>query len=363
MKKKGFVFALVVCILGSLFTSCSPELTQRTIVIGVLLPTTSSERWIYDGDALRTSLTAKGYKVEVRYAEDDIKLQLQQLKELLESGVHCLVVAAIDSVPLADELDAAAKRGIPVISYDRLLMNTNSISYYVSFDNKGCGTVIGEYILNKYNLPAMKDSGRSFTIEFLMGSPDDNNAVYLYNGMMEVLKPYLDNGVLKCLSGQTTFEETCILRWSEEGAYKRTGMLLDGFYKERNLDIICSAFDGFAYGAKRAFLERGFEPNTEAWPCITGQDAEIAAVRAVVDGSQSMTVFKDTRLLAAKCISMIDNIFHGLVPEINDKNSYFNGKMKVQSYLCKPVVVERDNVKPVLVDSGYYTSGIVGIEN
>lgn len=323
--------------------------------VGVAMPTQSSERWINDGANMKSKLEALGYEVDLQYAEDDVQAQVSQIENMIASGVNCLVIASIDSQALVNVEEQAKAAGIPIIAYDRLLMDTDAVSYYATFDNKGVGTAIGKYIEEKKDLVAAQKAGESYTIEFFMGSPDDNNAVMLYNGVMEVLKPYLDDGTLVCKSGRTSFEDTCILRWSQETAQQNCENYLTGFYADEKLDIACSAFDGFAYGIKAALEGAGYTLGAD-WPLITGQDAELMAVKNIISGYQTMSIYKDTRLLADKCVTMVQAVLEGTEPEINDTEQYDNNKIVVPSYLCTPVAVDVDNYQEMIVDGGYYTA-------
>ena len=318
--------------------------------VGVAMPTQSSERWIKDGDNMKKQLEALGYEVDLQYAEDDIPTQQSQLETMIAQGVSCLVVAAIDSGALVNVLDQAKQANIPVIAYDRLLMDTDAVSYYASFDNEGVGRKIGEYIETKADLA---NASEPQTIEFFMGSPDDNNAVLLHKGVMSVLDKYLKDGKLVCKSGRTSFEDTSILRWSQETAQQNCENYLTGFYADEDLDIACSAFDGFAYGIKAALEGAGY--NADNWPLITGQDAEVMAVKNIIEGKQTQTIFKDTGLLAEKCVTMVQAVVEGSEPEINDTETYDNHKLVVPSYLCEPVSLDKDNYKELVIDSGYYT--------
>ena len=322
--------------------------------VGVAMPTQSSERWINDGANMKKQLEALGYEVDLQYAEDDVQMQVSQIENMIASGVNCLVIASIDSSALVNVEEQAKSAGIPIIAYDRLLMDTDAVSYYATFDNKGVGTAIGQYIKDKKELDKARAEGKSYTIEFFMGSPDDNNALFLYNGLMEVLQPYLDDGTLVCESGRTSFEDTCILRWSQETAQQNCENYLTGFYADKKLDICASAFDGFAYGCKAALEGAGYKVG-EDWPLITGQDAELMATKNIISGFQTMSIYKDTRLLAEKCVTMVQAVLQGAEPEINDTTQYNNGKIVVPSYLCTPVAVDKDNYKKVIVDGGYYT--------
>jgi putative multiple sugar transport system substrate-binding protein len=321
-------------------------------VVGVAMPTQSSERWINDGSNMKAQLEALGYEVELQYAEDDVQMQVSQIENMIASGVDCLVIASIDSFALTGVEAQAKEAGIPIIAYDRLLMETDAVSYYASFDNEGVGRAIGEYIEQAKDLA---NATESYTIEFFMGSPDDNNAVLLYNGVMKVLQPYLDNGTLVCKSGRTSFDETCILRWSQETAQKNCEDYLAGFYADEDLDICCTAFDGFAYGCRSALEGAGYKLG-ENWPLITGQDAELMATKNIISGYQTMSIAKDTRTLAEKCVTMVNAVLTGAEPEINDTTTYNNGVFVVPSYLCTPVAVDANNYQEVLVDTGYYTA-------
>lgn len=333
--------------------TATQEVTTKTEAggkVGVAMPTQSSERWINDGANMKAQLEALGYEVDLQYAEDDVQMQVSQIENMIASGVNCLVIASIDSSALVNVEAQAKDAGIPIIAYDRLLMDTDAVSYYATFDNKGVGTAIAKYVEDKLDLA---NASESYTIELFMGSPDDNNAVFLYNGVMEVLQPYFDNGTLVCKSGRTSFEDTCILRWSQETAQQNCENYLTGFYADEDLDICLTAFDGFAYGCKAALEGAGY--TAENWPIITGQDAELMATKNIISGKQTMSIYKDTRLLAEKCVKMVQAVLEGAEPEINDTEQYNNGKIVVPSYLCTPVAVDQDNYKTIIVDGGYYT--------
>lgn len=324
-------------------------------VVGIAMPTQSSERWINDGANMKKQLEALGYEVLLQYAEDDVQMQVSQIENFVAQQVDCLVIAAVDSGALTSVEAQAKSAGIPIIAYDRLLMDTDAVSYYASFDNEGVGRAIGEYVETAKELATAKDEGRTYTIEFLMGSPDDNNAVLLHRGVMKVLQPYLDNGVLVCKTGRTSFEDTCILRWSQETAQQWCENYLASEYADEKVDILCTAFDGFAYGCRSALEAAGYTVG-EDWPLITGQDAELMASKNIISGHQTMSIYKDTRLLAEKCVSMVNAVLTGSEPEINDTETYNNNVLVVPSYLCTPVAVDVNNYEELLIGGGYYTA-------
>jgi len=317
--------------------------------VAVAMPTQSSERWMHDGANMKEQLEALGYEVDLQYAEDDVQAQVSQIENMIAAGANCLVIAAIDSDALVNVEQQAKDAGIPVIAYDRLLMNTDAVSYYATFDNKGVGTKIGEYIVQ--HCGATKDDPK--TIELFMGSPDDNNAHMLYAGLMEQIQPLLDEGALVCKSGQLDFDSNNTLRWDQQTAMKRCEDILTRYYADEDLDIIASAFDGLSYGCMSALEGAGY---TDAnWPMITGQDAELMACKHIISGKQTMSIYKDTRLLASKCVTMVQAVLEGAEPEINDTEQYNNGKIVVPSYLCEPVPVDKDNYKEIIIGGGYYT--------
>ena len=336
---------------GTLETGEQAESNGMTI--GICMPTQSSERWINDGNNMEKLLKSKGYEVKKQFAEDDPAEQVKQIENMIAQQVDALVIAAVDGNSLAAVCDQAKQNDIPVIAYDRLITDTDAISYYATFDNKGVGTKIGEYIKDKKELDKAKEAGESYTIEFFNGSPDDNNAKMLQEGIMEVLQPYLDAGTLVCKTGRTSFEDTCILRWSQETAQQWCENYLSSQYADEKLDIACSAFDGFSYGIKAALTGAGY--TEEDWPLITGQDAELMAVKNIIAGTQTMSISKDTRTLAEVASTMVDAVCQGKEPEVNDTETYDNGKIVVPSYQCEPIAVDKDNYKEILVDTGYYT--------
>ncbi len=322
--------------------------------VAIAMPTQSSERWINDGANMKAQLENLGYKVLLQYAEDDPQMQYSQIENFVGQQVDCIVIAAVDSGSLTGVEAQAKAAGIPVIAYDRLLMDTDAVSYYASFDNEGVGTAIAEYIVAAKDLEAARAAGESYTIEFFMGSPDDNNAVLLHRGIMKVLQPYLDDGTLVCKTGRTSFDETCILRWSQETAQQWCENYLASFYSDEDLDIACTAFDGFAYGVRAALEGAGY---TDAnWPLVTGQDAELMAVKNIISGKQTMSIYKDTRLLAEKCVTMVNAVLNGTEPEINDTTTYNNNVFVVPSYLCTPVAVDVNNYEEIIIGGGYYTA-------
>ena len=338
----------------------APAAEANGQTVGVAMPTQSSERWINDGADMKEQLEALGYTVDLQYAEDDVQAQVSQIENLIAKNVSCLVIAAVDSSALVNVEAQAKEAGIPIIAYDRLLMDTDAVSYYATFDNKGVGTAIAKYVEENMNLATAEADGKSYTVELFMGSPDDNNAVFLYNGVMEVLQPYFDSGVLVCESGQIDFESNNTLRWSQETAQQRCENILTANYADKKLDIAITAYDGLAYGVRSALEGAGYVVG-EDWPLITGQDAETMACKNILSGHQTMSICKDTSLLASKCVTMVQAVLEGTEPEINDTEQYNNNVITVPSYLCTPVPVDASNLEEVIVNGGIHSAADIGL--
>ena len=320
--------------------------------VGIEMPTQSAQRWIDDGNDLVEKLEALGYKTDLQYGEDKVENQVSQIENMITKGVDYLVIASIDGSALTDVLDKAAKEGITVIAYDRLLMGSENVDYYVTFDNFKVGTLTAQYIVDKLGLP---DAEGPFNMELFAGSPDDNNAVINYDGYMEVLGEYLDNGKIVVPSGQTEFNQIATLRWDGSTAQSRMDNLLSANYTDKNLDAVLSPYDPISLGVISSLKGVGYGSDSKPLPVITGQDANVAGVQSIMKNEQTMTIFKDTRLLAEATTNIIEALENGEEPEINDTETYDNGKKVVPSYLAEPIAVDIDNYKEVLIDSGYYT--------
>ena len=321
--------------------------------VGVAMPNKAFQRWNQDGANMKRALEEKGYRVELQYAENDVNTQVSQIENMITKGVDILVIAAIDGAAISDVLNQAKANNIKVIAYDRLIMNSENVDYYATFDNEMVGKIQAEFLIDKLNL---NGDGGPYNIEFFAGSPDDNNAVYFYKGAIETLRPYIDNGKLNVPSGQTDFAKVAINTWKSEIAQARMDNLLTAYYASGNkLDAILASNDTLAIGIIASLKNIGYNGKDRPFPIITGQDCDRPNVIALKNGEQAMSIFKDTRTLADKVVQMVDALLSGKEAEVNDTKTYDNGAKIVPTYLCAPVIVTRDNYKETLVDSGYYT--------
>jgi len=332
------------------------------LTVGVAMPTQTSERWIADGDAVKSGLEKAGYKVDLQYAGDDIPTQQQQIDQMITKGADLLIIASIDGTALANQLQAAADAKIPVIAYDRLIRDSENVDFYVTFDNYKVGVqqatslLTGLGVLKADGTPG--DKKGPFNVELFAGSLDDNNAHFFYKGAMDTLQPFINDGTLVVKSGQTDIEQVATLRWLQETAQKRMEDLLTSTYSDGSkVQGVLSPYDGLSRGIITALQNAGYGPGiAEGMPVVTGQDAEIASVKLINDGVQWSTIFKDTRKLADQSVKTAEAFLKGGTPEANDTESYDNGVKVVPSYLLSSDIVGKDEIQPLLIDSGYWTA-------
>lgn len=317
--------------------------------VGIAMPTKDLQRWSQDGENLKKKLEEKGIQTELQFANNDIGTQISQLENMITNGCNLLVVASIDGSALTNVLDTAKASGVTVIAYDRLIMNSDAVSYYATFDNTKVGKMQGQYIADALDLEH-KDG--PFNLEIVTGPTDDNNVVFFYGGAMEVLKPYMDAGKVVVPSGQVSRQECATPEWSNQKAQERMENILSSFYNDgKKLDAVLCSNDATAHGAASALAEN----YTGTWPVITGQDCEITNVKSIIEGKQAMSVFKDTRALASAVVDMVTALSEGKEVPVNDTKTYDNGTGIIPSFLVEPVAATKDNYKELLVDSGYYT--------
>ena len=317
--------------------------------VGVAMPTKDLQRWNQDGSNMQAELEAAGYEVDLQYASNDVATQVSQIENMINGGCSVLVIASIDGESLTTVLEGAKSKNIPVIAYDRLIKNTDAISYYATFDNYKVGQTQGQYIVDALDLD---NAEGPFNMEITGGSPDDNNATFFYNGAIDVLKPYMDAGKIVVPSGQIDFATVGTPAWATETAQARMENILSSNYSDgTTLHIALCSNDSTALGVENALAAN----YTGEYPVVTGQDCDIANVKNMIDGKQSMSVFKDTRTLASQVVKMVGQILKGETVEVNDTETYDNGTGVIPSYLCEPVFADANNYKEMLIDSGYYT--------
>ena len=288
--------------------------------------------------------------------------------QALYGGVDLLVVAAIDGEALNTAMDEAGEAGIPIIAYDRLIMNDN-VSYYVSFDNYTVGTLQGQYIVDTLDLD---NAAGPFNMEITAGDPADNNAGYFYQGAMDVLQPYIDAGKLVVVSGQTDFDTVATAQWDSQTAMERAQNVLASYYADgTQVDVWLCSNDSTALGVSQA-IQSDYAGSNQ--PIITGQDGDEANLKNLVDGLQSMTVYKAVANEAVVTLDLAIAILEGTTVDdafiqaagwgfdcAYDTESYSTSEGHTcPSLLLVPDVVTTDNMVEKLVDTGYYTQDADG---
>ena len=358
-KLKAGILSVLIALLAITSSGCSPQNRREAKTVGIVMPAKSLERWNRDGEYLKQMFEAQGYNAELRFSDNSIEQQVNDIQVLIADDVDVLIIAAIDGSTLFRTLEDAQIKHIPVIAYDRLIMNTNAVDCYVSFDNYSVGTLQAQFIVDELGLD---DSEETYNIELVSGDSADNNAVFFYNGAVDLLTPYIDSGRLKIPSGKREFLQTSTPGWSIDLAFENMQNTLSSYYSNgTKLDAVLAVNDGTAFGAAQAILSDYTGGNT---PVITGQDGEIASLRNIVDGIQSMTIYKNVTDEANVTVEVAEAILDGkpidgtLVSSLSaecvfDTESYDNGKKYVPSYLLTPEVITIENLGS-LVDTGLY---------
>ncbi len=366
-------FLAILLVMAVSMTACSPEQMmnaggnseKRTDAakkkVGISMPTKSLEKWNREGSYLKKQFEKKGYEVEITYSDNDMNRQADDIRRMIARNADILVIAAVDGESLSNVLVSAKRRKIPVICYDRLIMNTDAVSYYVSFDNYKVGQLQGQYVIDKLKLDGTK---KKYNMEITAGDPADNNSGYFYNGAMDTLKKYIDNGTINIVSKQKKFKEVSTTQWSTDVALRRMQNILSDYYEDgkRRLDIALCSNDSTALGVTQAIDS---DYTGENIPLITGQDGDIANIKNILDGKQSMTVYKAAAEETEVTIKLVKAVLDGkkagasLTKKLDcecayDTESYDNGRGKIDSYLLTPEVITKDNYKEKLVDTGYY---------
>ncbi|MDO5423142.1 MAG: sugar ABC transporter substrate-binding protein [Eubacteriales bacterium] len=363
MKKKTVAILLTAMMaMSAMAIPASAE--EGTKKIGIAMPTQSLERWNRDGAYLDEQFKAAGYDTELVYSDNQIDRQVNDIQNMIADDVDLLVIAAIDGEALNTVLEEAAEKEIPVISYDRLI-KSDAVAYYVSFDNYTVGTLQGQYVVDTLDLDNAGDA--TYNIEFTAGDPADNNAGYFFNGAYDVLSPYIESGVLNVVSGQTDFDSVATPSWDTQTALERMQNILASYYADgTQLDVALCSNDSTALGVSQAIESDYAGDNTVL---ITGQDGDEANLANIVDGKQSMTVYKAVANEAVVTLDLAEAMLNGETVDGSlieasawdfdcayDTESYETSEgNKCPSFLLVPTVVTTENLQEALVDPGYYT--------
>ena len=343
--------ALALCACGAKAAAPAADAAASSgkKVVGLLMPTKEQTIWSVQGDTLTEAYKAAGYDVLIEFAEDDSAKQAMQIENMISKGANSLVIVAVDCAALTDACEKAKEAGCVIIAEDRLIENTEAVDFYVTFDLDKMGELQGQYIADALDLAGGKGP---FNLEIFSGSQDDTNATHFYDGAMKVLKPYLDNGKLVVQSGQVSYAETAIQGWDSSKAQSRCDNLLSGFYSDKHLDACLVAADCLDIGVISSLESMGYGTADCPFPVTTGQDAELAAVKNILAGKQSMTAFLDAKALAEIIVPVTDALLEG--KDAGATTSYNNGVKDVPASTYSPFTIDKNNVDH-LIDVGFYT--------
>jgi D-xylose transport system substrate-binding protein len=325
----SFTILMVGCVKGPGEHSAGREKKTGKVRIGFSMDTLKEERWAHDRDFFVARARELGAETLVQAANGDDALQTQQAENLLTQGVDVLVVVPHNGEVAASIVDSAKRQGVPVISYDRLIRNSD-VDLYISFDNIKVGEMQARYLLER----APKGN-----YVLIGGSPTDNNAKQFREGQMKALQPAIDRGDIKIVADQWARE------WQASEALKHTENALT--QNNNNVAAVVASNDGTAGGVVQALEEQHLTGKVQ----VSGQDADLAGVQRIVEGKQSMTVYKPIAPLANRAAEAAIALARG--EQITNTSTVNNGKKDVPSILLEPIVVDKSNVVQTVVKDGY----------
>ncbi|MDF2821142.1 MAG: sugar transporter substrate-binding protein [Clostridiales bacterium] len=335
----------------------TPE-DKSTIDVGIVLPTKDEPRWVQDETRFKEALAERNYSVEILFSQGSSAKEKENVEALLAQGIKVLIICPQDGAAAASAIDLAKSEGVTVISYDRLITDTDSVDYYVTFDSFSVGAAQGQYLVGKA-------TGTGNPLYLYAGAATDNNAFIFFEGAWSVLQPKIADGtfVIKNSSEAVALQDKATLTREEmskiigqvttnwdfsEAKNKSEAHLTNATAADKGKVFILAPNDGTARSIADTYLA---DPDvTEI--SITGQDAEKASIQYIIDGIQSMTVFKDVRTLVKDSIDMAVLVLEGKTPETT--GTYNNGVIDVKAKQTEVVVVVQSNVKEAIIDSGYY---------
>jgi putative multiple sugar transport system substrate-binding protein len=393
---RSLILLVVLAVLaGLVLTACQPQATQEAVApeeaapeeaapeeaapeeaapaegeklaVGIVLPTRDEPRWIQDETRFQEALEAAGYDVEILFSQGDSAKERANVEDLITKGVQVLIITPQDGSAAAAAAEAAHGAGVKVISYDRLILDTDAVDYYVTFDSIAVGEAQGQYLVDKA-------SGSDNPLYLYAGAASDNNAFLFFEGAWNVLQPKIADGtfVIKNSSEAEALQDKAELTRDEMGQI--IGQVTTNWdfntaknLAEANLTAAAAEDKGDVFilapndGTARAIADAFAVDGDVSSYVVTGQDAEIASVQYIIDGKQSMTVLKDVRTLVADAINAAIAYLEGNTPA--ETNTYNNGVIDVPAKPSVVISVDQDNVVEAIIDSGYWpASEFTGLE-
>ena len=353
-KFKGLLFLVMLMMFVLVVAGCN----KGSVDVGIVLPTKDEPRWVQDEQRFKDELKNSKYSTEILFSQGSSAKEKENVEALLNKGIKVLIITPHDGAAAASAVEAAKKEGITVIAYDRLITGTDAVNYYVTFDSLAVGAAQAQYLVDNAK-------GSDVPLYLYAGASSDNNAFLFFEGAWKVLQPKIVDGTFKIANsseaealkksadlsreqlGKIISQVTT--NWDANEAKNKAQTHLTAAGDDLKGDVaILAPNDGTARSIADVFASDGAISNY----FVTGQDAEKASIQYIIDGKQSMTVFKDVRTLVKDAMGMAVDILDGKTP--GTTGSYDNGSVEVKAKQTNVIVVNKDNVKSELIDSKYY---------
>ncbi|GMK42602.1 sugar ABC transporter substrate-binding protein [Paenibacillus sp. CCS19] len=358
--KKGFkamAIMMVVMLFAALVTACGSNGSSK-VSVGIVLPTKDEERWIQDEQRFKDALKESDYKGEILFSQGSSAKEKENVETLINKGIKVLIICPFDATAAGAAVEAAKKEGITVISYDRLITNTDAVDYYATFDSNKVGAKQAQYLVDHVK-------GTGVPLYLYAGAATDNNSFLFFAGAWSVLQPKIADGTFKiansseaiAVAGKAKLEREEMAKvigqvttsWNPDEAKNKAQTHLTAAGADLKGDV---AILGPNDATARSIADVFKADSAIKSYVISGQDADKASGQYIIDGKQSMTIFKDTRTLVKDAMGLAVDVLDGKTIATNGE--YDNGKKKVPAKQSDVVAVDKDNFKKELVESGYY---------
>ncbi|WP_208585788.1 sugar ABC transporter substrate-binding protein [Gracilibacillus suaedae] len=339
MKHIGWLSLIILLLLAACTSSDITSDEQNAVTklrtdkdkvyVGFALDTLKEDRWYRDKEYVESKVKELGGNIKTLAANGNQEVQIEQVKLLINEGIDVLIIVPSNSEASSEAVELAHDAGVKVIAYDKLILGTE-LDYYVSFDNEKVGELQAQIVLDKVN---------NGNFAYVGGAETDNNALLVRNGAMKVLQPLIDKGDIDLVYDKYTDN------WSKDIAEEQLSEFLNS--NNIQLDGIVTGYDGLAEGAVNVLGDQA-----EDIP-ISGQDAELNAIKRILEGTQAGTVYKPIEDLADQAANLAMDVANGT--EITTDGTVNNQKIDVPSILLEPIRVNKDNINETIIESGHFT--------
>ncbi|HSO59005.1 MAG TPA: sugar-binding protein [Paenisporosarcina sp.] len=366
-KTKAILLSIFLMMFTLIAAGCTDGGGSSEVNVGIVLPTKDEPRWVQDEQRFKDAIAETDYTSEILFSQGSSAKEKENVETLISKGIDVLIICPQDGDAAAAAVEAAKKEGITVISYDRLITNTDAVDYYVTFDSLAVGAAQAQYLIDNAQ-------GSDVPLYLYAGAATDNNAFLFFEGAWKVLQPKIADGTFKIANSSEAeaLKDTADLsrdqqskiigqittNWDANDAKNKAQTHLTAVGDELKGDVaILAPNDGTARSIADVFGSDSAISNF----LVTGQDAEKASIQYILDSKQSMTVFKDVRTLVKDAMGMAIEVLGDKTPETT--GSYDNGEVEVKAKQTDVIVVDKENVKTELIDSKYYeASEFTGLE-